>query len=125
MEFIESPAFTRYVSQYLRDDEYMALQKDLAHNPLAGDLMPGTGGFRKGRWTDTRRGKGRRGGLRIVYYYFPRDHQIWLMTLFSKDEATDLSPKEKKALKAAIEAEREAREAHRDWGKRRSGRMRQ
>jgi hypothetical protein len=125
MEFIESPAFTRYLSRYLHDDEYRALQKDLVHNPLAGDLMPGTGGFRKARWADTRRGKGRRGGLRIIYYYFPRDHQIWLMTLFNKDEASDLSAKEKKALKAAIETEREARDARRDWGKRRSGRTRQ
>ena len=49
--------------------------------------MPGTGGFRKMRWADPRRGKGRRGGLRIIYYDFPRDHQIWLMTLFDKSEA--------------------------------------
>lgn len=86
--------------------------------------MPGTGGFRKARWADPRRGKGRRGGLRIVYYYFARDREIWLMTLFDKDEASNLSPKEKKALKAAIEAEHEAREAKRDLRKRRSRRIR-
>jgi len=124
MEFIESPAFSRHLSRYLSDDGYRALQNELARNPQAGDLMPGTGGFRKVRWADPRRGKGCRGGLRIVYYYFAGDHEIWLMTLFGKDEASDLSPGEKKALKAAIQAEHEAREAKRESRKGRSRRMR-
>jgi hypothetical protein len=113
MEFIEAPAFTRHLAGYLDEEEYRALQEDLANNPEAGDLMPGTGGFRKVRWRDTRRGKGRRGGLRIVYYYFLSDRQIWLMTLYDKGEAADLSAKEKKALKEAIEAELKARASHR------------
>jgi len=75
--------------------------------------MPGTGGFRKLRWADPRRGKGRRGGLRIIYYYFSADQQIWLMTLYDKDEASDLTPKEKKALKIAIDAELHARQTAR------------
>jgi hypothetical protein len=75
--------------------------------------MPGTGDFRKMRWADARRGEGRRGGLRIIYYYFKSDHQIWLMTVFDKDEASDLNPKEKKALKTAIEGELAARAASR------------
>ena len=123
MEFIESPAFTRYLSQYLDDDGYKALQNELARNPQAGDVMPGTGGFRKMRWADPRRGKGRRGGLRIIYYDFPRNHQIWLMTLFDKSEAAGLSPKEKKALNAAIEAEVKMRETRRKIGNRRAGRI--
>lgn len=63
MEFLEAPAFTRYVSSYLTDDAYRELQHRLAAGPELGDVMPGTGGFRKLRWTDPRRGKGRRGGL--------------------------------------------------------------
>jgi len=114
MEFIESPGFTRHISDHLSDEGYRAFQNELAGNPEAGDLMPGTGGFRKARCADPRRGKGRRGGLRIVYYYFARDQEIWLMTLFDKDEAADLSPKEKKALKAAIEAELDLRKARRE-----------
>jgi hypothetical protein len=113
MEFIEAPAFTRYVSEYLTDDEYRELQNQLANNPALGDLMPGTGGFRKLRWADPRRGKGRRSGLRIIYYYFSADQQIWLMTLYDKDEASDLTPKEKKALKIAIDAELHARQTPR------------
>jgi len=71
--------------------------------------MPGTGGFRKLRWADAKRGKGRRGGLRIIYYYFPFDDQVWLMTLYDKDEAADLTAAEKKALKRLIQSESEAR----------------
>jgi len=67
-----------------------------------------------------RRGKGRRGGLRIVYYYFSSDHQLWLMTLYDKNEAADLTAKEKKALKAAIENESAARAARRPVGPRRT-----
>jgi hypothetical protein len=110
MEFLEAPAFTRHLSEYLDEDAYRKLQQDLAINPELGDVIPGTGGFRKLRWSDTRRGKGRRGGLRIIYFHFLSDQQIWLMTLYDKNEATDLTPGEKKALKRAIEAERSKRE---------------
>jgi len=111
MEFVEAPAFTRHVSDYLGDDEYNKLQNQPVANPELGDLMPRTGGFRKLRWTDPRRGKGRRGGLRIIYYYFLSDQVIWLMTLYGKDEASDLTSKEKKALKSALEAELRVRQA--------------
>ncbi len=123
MEFIETPAFTRRVRSYLNDDSYSELQNSLDANPDLGDLMPGTGGFRKIRWADARRSKGRRGGLRIIYYYFRSDHQIWLMTLYDKGEAADLTAKEKKALKAAIEGELEARAAKRTSGVRRLRRI--
>jgi len=113
MEFIEAPAFTRRVFDYLKDDEYRTLQAKLADNPELGDLMPGTGGFRKVRWADARRGKGRRGGLRIIYYHFKSDSQIWLTTLYDKDEASDLTAKERKALTASIENELQARASRR------------
>ena len=113
MEFIEAPAFTRYVSAYLPDDEYRQVQMQLAAYPQRGDLMPGTGGFRKLRWRDLKRGKGRRGGLRIIYYYFQADQQIWLITVYGKDEASDLTSKQVKALKSALEAELHARQAER------------
>jgi|BarGraIncu00222A_1022003.scaffolds.fasta_scaffold50292_2 mRNA-degrading endonuclease RelE of RelBE toxin-antitoxin system len=113
MEFIEAPAFTRHIAEYLDDESYSALQNELADNPEAGDVMPGTGGFRKVRWADPRRGKGRRGGLRVIYYYFLSDFQILLVTVYGKDEAADLSPSEKRALKNAIAAELSSREARR------------
>jgi hypothetical protein len=120
MEFIEAPAFTRHLSDYLDDKGYGDLQAKLGANADLGELMPGTGGFRKMRWADVRRGKGRRGGLRIIYYHFKSDNQIWLMTVYGKDEASDLTAKEKKALKDAIESELQARAARRVTGLRRT-----
>src|SRR5579864_5126636 len=113
MEFFEAPPFTRYLRDYLADEEYRSLQYLLAQNPELGDMMPGTGGFRKLRWADQRRGKGRRGGLRVIYYYFSAEQQIWLMTVYGKDEADDLTPKDKKALHTAITAELKQREEKR------------
>lgn len=71
--------------------------------------MPGAGGIRKLRWKDPRRGKGRRGGLRVIYYCFLSEQEIWLLTLYDKDEAADLSKDERDKLKRALEAERAAR----------------
>jgi hypothetical protein len=109
MEFVEAPAFTRHLSEYLSEEGFRRLQDRLAANPALGDLMPATGGFRKLRWADVRRGKGRRGGLRIIYYYFRSDSQIWFMTLYDKSEASDLTGSQKAALKVAIERETAAR----------------
>ncbi len=103
MEFVEAPAFTRQVYRYLSEEGYRGLQNHLALAPESGDVIPGTGGFRKIRLADARRGKGRRGGLRVIYYYFADEQQVWLMTLYDKDEASDLTHREKHALKEAIE----------------------
>jgi mRNA-degrading endonuclease RelE of RelBE toxin-antitoxin system len=109
MEFFEAPAFSRYLARYLDDEQYRAFQDALANAPELGDLMPGTGGFRKLRWADVRRGKGRRGGLRVIYYWFDGRNQIWLMTIYDKNEASDLTPEQKKLLRAAIGAEKQSR----------------
>lgn len=77
----------------------------ILQQPHAGDVMPGTGGFRKLRWGDPRRGKGRRGGLRVIYYHLEAGGQIWLITVYDKDEIDDLSPAEKRLLKKAMETE--------------------
>lgn len=110
MEFVEAPAFTRHVYRYLSEEGYRRLQNRLALAPESGDVISGTGGFRKIRWADERRGKGRRGGLRVIYYFFAKDQQIWLMTLYDKDEVSDLTPSEKRALKQAIEFELSSRQ---------------
>jgi|SRR5579864_1775447 hypothetical protein len=122
MEFIEAPSFTRHLQNYLNEDQYRKLQTRLAANPEMGDLMASTGGFRKMRWADARRGKGQRGGLRIIYYHFALDHQIWLMTLYDKGEASDLTAGEKKLLKNAVQVELKARSFKRAAGAR-SGRI--
>ena len=109
MEFIEAPAFTRFLSGYLADEFFREMQSFLLANPSAGDVMQGTGGFRKLRWLDDRRGKGKRGGLRVIYYHFPDDEQIWFLTIYGKNEADDLSASQKKSLKELIDTEKEAR----------------
>ena len=69
-QFVEAPAFSRYREDYLDDEAFGELQQNLARNPEEGDLVPGAGGIRKLRWKDPRRKKGKRGGLRIIYYCF-------------------------------------------------------
>ena len=78
-------------------------------HPEAGDPMPDTGGLRKVRFADARRDKGKRGGLRVIYYWWVAGLQIWLFTLYNKDDLSDLTPQQRKALKAMIKAELEAR----------------
>lgn len=109
LQFVEAPAFSRYREDYLDDDEFGALQQSLAINPEEGDLVPGAGGIRKLRWKDPRRRKGKRGGLRVIYYCFLSDEEIWLLTLYDKNEAADLTKDEKDKLRRALEAERAAR----------------
>ena len=108
-QFVEAPAFSRYREDYLDDEGFGELQQSLATAPEAGDLVPGAGGIRKLRWKDPRRKKGKRGGLRVIYYCFLSEEEIWLLTLYDKDEAADLTKKEKDHLRQALEAERAAR----------------
>jgi mRNA-degrading endonuclease RelE of RelBE toxin-antitoxin system len=109
MEFIEAPSFTHHLVRYLDDEQYSRLQETLASTPELGDVIPGTGGFRKLRWADARRGKGRRGGLRVIYYWFDGQDQIWFITVYDKNEAADLTPEQRKTLKAAIDVEKKTR----------------
>lgn len=66
----------------------------------------GCGGVRKLRWQDMRRSKGRRGGLRVIYYCFLAENQIYLLTLYDKGELKDLTVEQRKRLRAAIEEEK-------------------
>lgn len=109
VEFVETPVFTRLLSTYLTDDDYRELELHLARDPGAGDVIRGSGGFRKVRWGDRRRGQGKRGGLRVIYYYFAEAMQIWLLTIYGKDAAADLSPRERQLLRASIEEEKRLR----------------
>lgn len=106
--FVELPAFAKYRDDYLDDTGFRELQDELLKNPEAGDVIEGTGGLRKVRHADPRRGKGKRSGLRVIYYWWV-EGQFWLFTLYDKDELDDLSPDEKKALKSMLKAELEAR----------------
>jgi mRNA-degrading endonuclease RelE of RelBE toxin-antitoxin system len=84
MIFIETTVFTKLLPKYLTDDEYRLFQWYLVLNPESGDLVRGSGGVRKVRWAPE--GKGKRGGIRIMYYWKKSDNEIWLLTLYSKSE---------------------------------------
>ena len=83
MLFIEAPKSTELVQSHLNDEEYAALQWLLLERPDAGDIVPGSGGVRKIRWG--LRGKGKRGGIRVIYYWKTADDEIWLLTLYAKN----------------------------------------
>ncbi|HEX4044589.1 MAG TPA: type II toxin-antitoxin system RelE/ParE family toxin [Gammaproteobacteria bacterium] len=101
MIFIETALFTKYLQDYLEDEEYRELQNFLLEQPDSGDLLQGTGGLRKLRWSLD--GRGKRGGIRVIYYWQITEDQIYLFTLYAKNEITDLSSNEKKALKKMLE----------------------
>ena len=101
MIFIETTLFTHHVVSYFTDDEYGELQDFLMKKPDSGKLIKGTGGLRKLRWKCD--GKGKRGGVRIIYYWQLSLDQIYMMTLYGKNEMSDLSADEKKTLRKIVE----------------------
>jgi hypothetical protein len=107
--FVELPAFERYRSRYLDDAAFADLQHLLMQNPVAGDVIEGTGGLRKLRVADPRRRKGKRGGLRVIYYWWDTGSQFWLFTLYDKGEMADLTSQQRKALRSLIKSELDAR----------------
>jgi len=107
--FVELPAFERHRAAYLDDAAFRALQLELMRNPAAGAVIEGTGGLRKMRFADPRRGKGKRGGLRVIFYWWDAGNQFWLFTLYDKDEIADLTPQQRKALKVLVKEELDSR----------------
>jgi len=103
--FVELPPFERHRSRYLDDEGLRALQEALMIAPEAGPVIQGTGGLRKLRFHDTRRGKGKRGGLRVIYYWWQAGRQFWLFTLYDKDQKDDLNQDQRGALRALLDAE--------------------
>ena len=107
--FVELSTFSRFRADYLDDEGFRGLQDAMMKNPEAGDVIEGTGGLRKLRHGDSRRGKGKRGGLRVIYYWWDGGSQFWLFTLYDKDEMADLSAEEKRAFKVGLKKELELR----------------
>jgi hypothetical protein len=99
--FIESSIFEKHRSDYLSDDEFRVLQNELLANPLTGDVLQGSGGLRKIRLAS--KGKGKRGGSRVIYYYYNRFSRFYLLTLYAKNEMSDLSAAQKNQLKSFLE----------------------
>lgn len=101
MEFVEAPLFTKLLEDYINDKEYAALQIELSLRPDAGSLIPGSGGIRKLRWGG--KGKGKRGGLRVIYYWQVRKDEIWMLAVYAKNEAEDIPVSLLREIKEAVE----------------------
>jgi hypothetical protein len=101
--FIESPLFERFRALYLDDDEYAELQQFMLRNPEAGDVVRGSGGVRKLRWR--RKGGGKRGGLRVIYFVRYQPNEFWMLTLYAKAKHENVPAHILRALKKEFENE--------------------
>lgn len=99
--FVEAKSFSRRWPDYLSEDELREFQNFLLEVPDAGDVIKDTGGIRKIRWKT--KGSGKRGGMRIIYFWQVPDGQIYLLTIYRKNEFEDLTKNEYKLLKKAVE----------------------
>jgi mRNA-degrading endonuclease RelE of RelBE toxin-antitoxin system len=103
MLIIETSIFTRQVRELLSDEEYRELQMALANRPHAGSVIAGSGGLRKVRWAI--KGRGKRGGVRVIYYWAVPSDQLLLLLIYSKSERDDLTPDQLKTLKKIVKKE--------------------
>jgi len=103
MVIIETSVFTKQVTRLLDEDEYRLLQSILVNRPDAGDVIPGCGGLRKIRWGLGERGK--RGGVRVIYYWAVRQERLVMLVMYPKNERDDLTKDQLKILRKIIEEE--------------------
>ncbi len=100
MVIVETSVFTRRIGNCMSDEEYRALQMFLVGNPGAGSVIPGGGGLRKLRWSSS--GKGKRGGTRIIYYWWVPE-TLFMLFPYRKNETEDLTTDQVRQLKAVVE----------------------
>jgi len=99
---VETPTFVRQAEKLWDDEEREAFVDYIARNPLVGDIIPGTGGVRKIRWS--RKGTGKRGGARVVYFIHRLNMPLYLLMVYAKASQEDMSPDEKQAVTALTDA---------------------
>lgn len=100
MEFIETPTFTRLILALLTDDEYRELQNVLIEDPERGDLVKGGGGIRKIRHALP--GRGKSGGVRVIYYWITQENQIFMLLAYPKSKKDDLTDRETAILRNLV-----------------------
>jgi len=100
MEFIETPTFTRLITALLSDEAYRGLQDELVEDPERGDIIKGGGGIRKLRYAV--QGRGKSGGVRVIYYWVKDNHQIYLLVVYPKSKKDTLTDKETAILRELV-----------------------
>jgi mRNA-degrading endonuclease RelE of RelBE toxin-antitoxin system len=105
MIFVETRVFSRQRKEYLEEEQFRALQNHLLENPHAGARIPGTGGLRKLRWATHDRGK--RGGVRVIYFFVEARAVILLLLVYPKNVQDDLTPEQTRMLKSLVRTELE------------------
>jgi hypothetical protein len=103
MVIVETRGFTARIVGLLSNEDYRLLQLDLVRAPEAGRVIPGTGGLRKLRWGAS--GRGKRGGARIIYFWHPKSQSVLMLFAYPKNERSDLTPAQKRALRKVVETE--------------------
>jgi mRNA-degrading endonuclease RelE of RelBE toxin-antitoxin system len=103
MKFIETSIFTRDVRDALPDEDYRQLQLALLFRPEQGGVIKGGGGLRKIRWRV--KGRGKRGSLRVIYYWIPSDDTIYMLLLYEKSDQEDLTPAQARILRKLVREE--------------------
>ena len=100
MLFIETPIFTKLVTDLMPDDEYRKIQLALVLRPEAGKIIPGSGGLRKIRWKSS--GSGKRGSLRLIYFWDVQEDRIYMLLIYKKSKQEDLTPSQLKMLRNLV-----------------------
>lgn len=103
MKIIETTVFTKKISSLLTDEEYRNFQNELILNPEKGKIIRGSGGLRKVRWGIS--GRGKSGGVRIIYYWILKKDTILMLLVYPKNEQDNLTPSQLKILKSLVEKE--------------------
>ena len=97
---IEFPSFLSQIGKSITAEERDEFIDFLAKNPDAGDEITGTGGIRKIRWGG--KGKGKRGGIRIIYYFYNESAPVFLLTVYGKGEQEDLTSEQKNQMTGLV-----------------------
>ena len=103
MRFVETSIFTRAVRDAVSDDEYRSIQAAIMLRPEQGAIIRGTGGLRKLRWSG--KGHGKRGGLRLIYYWHRESETIYMLYVYAKNIQEDLTPEQRKVLSRLVREE--------------------